>query len=382
MKIPLARPDITEREIEEVVKVMKSNILSNGKRLERFEEGICDYIGVKNAVAVNSGTSALHLLVRALGIKEGDEVITTPFSFIASSNCILFEKAKPVFVDIEEKTYGMDLEKLEEKITEKTKAILTVDVFGQPFNIEKTLEIAKKYDLEVIDDACEAIGAEWKGEKVGSFTHSTFAFYPNKQMTTGEGGAIVTGDDQIAELCRSMRSQGRAKTGTWLHHERLGYNYRMSEIHAAIGLVQLSRLDKILERRDEIAQKYNECLKKIEGVKIPFIDQKVTKTSWFVYVIRLDKGIDRDGVLQHLVDEGIQCKPYFTPIHLQPFYVDMFGYQKGDYPVCEAVGDSVIALPFFNKITDEEIEMVCKTMEEAIEDNFAGITSLRRAKEN
>jgi len=369
VKVPIARPDITDKEVEAVVDVIKSDILSIGPKIQEFEENVCDYVGVKNAVAVNSGTSALHLLVRALGFEEGDEVITTPFSFIASSNCLLFEKVKPVFVDIEPETMGMDLDKVEEKITEKTKGILTVDVFGQPFDIERTIEIAEKHNLKVIDDACEAIGAEWKGKKVGTFTHSTFAFYPNKQMTTAEGGMIVTNDDEVAELCRSMRSQGRAITGTWLFHERLGYNYRMSELHAALGLVQLSRLDEMLARREEVAQKYNERLEGIKEVTIPYITPEVTRMSWFVYVVRLDKNVNRDGVIEYLKDQGVQSKPYFTPIHLQPFYTEMFGYKRGDFPICEEVGDSVLALPFFNKISDEEIDYVCSCLEKGIEQN-------------
>ena len=369
MRVPIAKPDITEKEIEAVVEVLKTDILSIGPKILEFEDAISKFIGVKNAIAVNSGTSALHLLVRALDIGEGDEVITTPFSFIASSNCLLFEKAKPVFVDIEPRTLGMDLDKVEEKITNKTKGILTVDVFGQPFNMERTMEIASKYNLKVIDDACEAIGAEWRGKKVGSFTHSTFAFYPNKQMTTAEGGMIVTDDDEIAELCRSMRSQGRSITGTWLFHERLGFNYRMSELHAALGVVQFSRLDELLARREEVARKYTKRLKDIEGVTIPYIAPEVSRMSWFVYVVRLDKNIDRDKVIDFLMDQGVQCKPYFTPIHLQPFYTEMFGYKRGDFPVCEEVGDSVLALPFFNKITDEEIDYVCSSLEKGIEQN-------------
>jgi len=367
MKIPMAKPDITNREIEAVVDVMKGDILSIGPKIQEFEEAICDYIGVKNAVGVNSGTSALHLLVKALGIEEGDEVITTPFSFIASSNCLLFEKAKPVFVDIEVKTLGMDLDKVEEKINDKTKGILTVDVFGQPFNMEQTMEIARKYNLNVIDDSCEAIGGEWRGIKTGAFTHSTFAFYPNKQITTAEGGMVVTDDNGIAQLCRSMRSQGRSVTGPWFYHERLGFNYRMSELHAALGLVQLSRLDQILSRREEVAREYNKRLKKIEGVKVPYIAPEVTRMSWFVYVVRLDKKIKRDGVIDYLKNQGIQSKAYFSPIHLQPFYREKFGYRRGDFPVCEEAGDTVLALPFFNIITKEEIDYVCDFLEKAIE---------------
>ncbi len=369
MRIPLSKPDISQDEIKAVKEVLETDTLSIGPKIKEFESEICKYVGVKNAIAVNSGTSALHILVRSLGIKEGDEVITTPYSFIASSNCLLFEKAKPVFVDIEPDFLGMDLNKVEDKISEKTKALLVVDVFGQPFNIEKAIEIAQKNELFVIDDACEALGGEWNGKKVGSLTHSTFSFYPNKQITTAEGGVVVTNDDLIAELCKSYRSQGRALTGTWLVHERLGFNYRMSELHAALGIVQLRKIDKILQRRAQIAKKYNELLENIDGVKTPIIAPEVTKMSWFVYVIQLDEKIDRDSVINYLDKEGVKTKPYFTPIHLQPFYRRDFGFKLGDFPVAEKVGNSSLALPFFNKITDEEKEYVCEKIKEAIEAN-------------
>lgn len=369
MKIPLSRPDISTEEIEAVNEVLGTDTLSIGPNIKKFEKAICNYLGVKNAIAVNSGTSALHILIKSLGIKEGDEVITTPFSFIASSNCLLFERAKPVFVDIENDTLGLDLNKVEEKINKKTKAILTVDVFGHPFNMEKTLDIARKNNLNAIDDACEAFGGEWNGKKVGSFTHSTFSFYPNKQITTAEGGVVVTDDDLIAELCRSFRSQGRAVTGTWLLHERLGFNYRMSELHAALGIVQLRKIDSILKRREEVAMKYYNLLEKIDGVKTPMVSPEVTRMSWFVYVIRLDEKVDRNGVIDYLDKMGIRTKPYFTPIHLQPFYREKFGYKEGDFPITEKVGKSSLALPFFNKITDEELKYVCFHLKNAIEKN-------------
>ncbi|QXM06688.1 DegT/DnrJ/EryC1/StrS family aminotransferase [Crassaminicella indica] len=364
MNIPLAKPDITQREIDAVTEVLRSGILSIGPKIEEFEKKIADYIGVKHAVAVNSGTSGLHLVIKALGIGSEDEVITTPFSFISSSNCILFEGATPVFVDIDEKTLNIDIDKIEEKITPKTKAILVVDAFGHPNDMEKINEISKKYNLKVIEDACEALGSEYKGIKCGKNCDvGVFAFYPNKQITTGEGGIIVTDDDEIADLCRSMRSQGRAITGTWLYHERLGYNYRLSELHAALGVVQIDRIEEILQRREAVANTYNQLLKKVEGVTIPYIAKDVNKMSWFVYVIRFAEYIDRNLVMEELQKRGIGCKPYFTPIHVQPFYQDQV---KEKFEVTERVAAQTIALPFYTGMRKEEIEYVVEQLIEAL----------------
>ncbi len=367
MKVQLAKPDITQKEIDAVADVMKSGILSIGPKVEKFEEKISKYVGVKHAIAVNSGTSGLHLLIKSYGIGKGDEVITTPFSFVASANSILFEGATPVFVDIDPKTLNLDTKKLEEKITPKTKAILPVDVFGHPVNIKEIREIAKAHGLTVIEDSCEAIGSEFNGIKCGSMADSAvFAFYPNKQITTGEGGVIVTNDDNIADLCRSFRSQGRAITGLWLHHERLGYNYRLSELHAALGVAQMERIDEIIEKRQKVADSYNSRLKNMDGVQLPYIDTDVTKMSWFVYVIKLDPKIDRDRVMQYMLENGVGCRPYFTPIHLQPYFIKMFGYKEGDFPITEQISNSTIALPFFNDLTEAEIEYVVMKLKEGI----------------
>ena len=367
MKIDLAKPDITQTEIDAVVEVMKSGWLSIGPKVEEFENKIADYIGVKHAIAVNSGTSGLHLLIKAYDIKEGDEVITTPFSFVASTNCILFERAKPVFVDINPETLEMDIEQIKDKITERTKAILAVDVFGHPMDIKRLREIADRHKLILIEDSCEALGSEYNDVKSGSMADAAvFAFYPNKQITTGEGGMIVTNDGYIAELCRSYRSQGRAVTGFWLHHERMGYNYRMSEVNAAIGSVQMDRLSEIIEKRNAVANRYNDKLFRIDGVKIPYVSPRTTVMSWFVYVIRLDGNIDRDGVMEYLKRNGVACRPYFTPIHIQPYIKEMFGYQEEDFPNTAKAGRSCIALPFYNDLSDEEIEYAAKVLEKAI----------------
>lgn len=367
MNIQLAKPDITQAEIDAVVEVMKSGWLSIGPKIEEFEKKIADYVGVKHAVAVNSGTSALHLIMKSFDIKDGDEVITTPFSFVASTNCILFERAKPVFIDINPETLEMDIDRIEEHITERTKAILAVDVFGHPMDMERLRKIADKHKLILIEDSCEALGSEYDGIKSGSLADAAvFAFYPNKQITTGEGGMVVTNTDDIAELCRSYRSQGRAITGFWLHHERLGYNYRMSELNAVIGSVQMDRLDDIIGRRNKAANMYNERLSRINGVTVPYVSPKTTVMSWFVYVIRLDANINRDAVMEYLKQNGVACRPYFTPIHIQPYIKEMFGYEEEDFPNTAKAGRSCIALPFYNDLGKEEVEYVADTLEKAI----------------
>ena len=367
MKIKLSAPEIRKEEIELVNQVMKSGVLSIGPMVEDFEEAFRRYFNVKYAIAVNSGTSGLHLVVRALGIGEGDEVITSPFSFIASTNCILFERAKPIFVDIDEKTLNIDIRRIEEKITSKTKAILPVDVFGQPVDMEVIMSLAQKHNLKVIQDSCESIGSEYRGIKSGTIGDAgVFAFYPNKQITTGEGGMIITKSEEVARLCASMRSQGRGATGQWLHHERMGYNYRMSEVNAAIGVVQIKRLEEIIQRRQAVADAYTKRLTGIPGVKVPDICENVTKMSWFVYVIRLEQGIDRDCIMGYLRLKGIECKPYFSPIHLQPYMKALYGHKEGDFPITESVGSRTIALPFYNGLSNNQIDYVAENLEKAI----------------
>lgn len=364
--IPLSSPDITHKEIEAINQVLSTPFLSIGPKIKEFEEKIANYTGTKYAIAVNSGTSGLHLCIRSLDIKDGDEVITTPFSFIASANCILFERAKPIFVDIDKGTLCLDVNKIEEKITKKTKAILPVHIFGHPCQMDKIMEIAKKHNLKVIEDACEAIGAEYKGRKAGSSGNcGVFAFYPNKQITTAEGGMVVTNDEKIAKLCQSMRNQGRDEDDTWLSYSRLGYNYRMTEMSAALGVAQMDRVEEMLEKRQKVANLYNERLTKIEGIEIPYIDAGI-KMSWFVYVIRLDpkrfSKEDRDQIMKELKARGINCRDYFPPIHLEPFYQKRFGYEKGSFPMTEEVSGLTIALPFYNNLTEKEINYISSTL--------------------
>ncbi|WP_243653091.1 DegT/DnrJ/EryC1/StrS family aminotransferase [Tumebacillus sp. BK434] len=364
--IPLSGPDITQREKDLVMEVLDSGILGLGPKMKQFEQMMADYVGVKHAISCNSGTSGLHMLIAAMGIGEGDEVITTSFSFVASANCILFERAVPVFVDIDEKTYNLDVTQIEAKITPKTKAILPVHVFGQPANMDEIRVLAKQYGLWVIEDSCEAIGGEWNGERVGGLGDAgVFAFYPNKQMTTGEGGIIVTNNDEIAELCHSIRNQGRGEDGLWLSHVRLGYNFRMDELSAALGVAQLERIDEILAKRDRVAAMYTERLQGVAEVIVPHVEDNV-KMSWFVYVIRFAEDVDRDLVMERLSKRGIGCRPYFTPIHLQPFYVERFGYKRGDFPVTERVADKTLAIPFFNNLTEAEVEAVVAAIKEEI----------------
>lgn len=388
MRVHLSRPDITDVEIEAVNEVIRSPILALGPKVKEFEDCIAKYVGRKYGVAVNSGTSGLHLLIKALGIGEGDEVITTPFSFIASSNCILYERAKPVFVDVEPETGNIAPELIEAAITPKTKAILPVDAFGQPARLDSIRAIADKHGIPVIEDACEALGSSYKGQMAGSGTFSraaVFAFYPNKQITTGEGGMVVTDDYEIAALCRSLRNQGRreaeptedaaeAFANLWLSHERLGYNYRMDELSAALGLAQMSRIEEILSKRERVAELYNERLGQVPGVKLPYIAPEVTRMSWFVYVIRV--GVEektperqaevRNRVMKRLLENEIGCRPYFTPIHLQPFYRREFGYKEGDFPVTEELGRTSIAIPFHNHLTEAEIDYVATVIERAL----------------
>ena len=381
MKIPLSNPDITVQERKAVMDVLEGPNLSLGPKLPEFEAKASELTGRKYAAAVNSGTSGLHLVVRAMGISEGDVVITTPFSFIASANCILFEGAKPLFVDIDKDSLNISPERVSDAVKKqgrrKTKAILAVDVFGHPAEWDALYDISERKGIKLIEDSCEAIGAvyrspdgslhrRWpKGKKAGSFGDaSVFAFYPNKQITTGEGGLVLTDSKRIYDLCVSMRNQGRDQRAGWLNHVRLGYNYRLSDINCALGIVQLNRLGEILRKRSAVAGMYNSRLEHIEGISTPFCAEHV-KMSWFVYVIRLDsrfKRKHRDMIMEMLKKEGISCSAYFSPIHLQPFYRKMFGYRRGDFPVTEAVADRTIALPFYNNLREEEIGFIADNL--------------------
>jgi perosamine synthetase len=350
----LAKPDISYLERETVISILDSGRLSMGEYTEKFEKAMADFLGVKYAVAVNSGTSGLHLAIKSLGISKGDEVITTSFSFVASANCILYEGARPVFVDIDRSTYNIDVSKIERSITSRTKAILPVHVFGTPVNMDPLRKIAEKYNLKVIEDACEALGSEYNNKKVGSLSDiSVFAFYPNKQITTGEGGMVLTNSLELYSLCKSMRNQGRDEQGEWLNHIRLGFNYRMSELNAGLGYAQLTRFPELYEKRARVASYYDELIEEC----YPFVRKpQFTKKSWFVYVVEVEE--NRDELMSYLNENGIQSRKYFSPIHTQPFYKEQFQYQEGILPVTEEVSERVIALPFYNDMTRDDVRHI------------------------
>lgn len=366
-KIPLAKPYLGEEEVKAVSGVIRSGILSLGPKAKEFEAQFTKFLGVKHAISVNSGTSGLHLCIKALGIKPGDEVITASFSFVASSNPILFEGGEPVFVDIDEKTYNMDPAKLEKAITSRTKAIIPVHMFGQPCNMGAIMEIANRRGIPVIEDACEALGASWSGRKAGTFGSSAvFAFYPNKQITTGEGGMIVTNDDKTAGLCNSCKNQGRDDTGQWLNHVRLGYNYRLGEMSCAMGVEQMKKIDYILKRRGQISAAYTRKLKGVKGIITPYVDTKANPT-WFVYSLRTEDNVSRDKMVEYLNANGVGSKAYFyPPIHLQPFYMEKYGFKGGEFPVTEKISNSAFIIPFFTEITGGQISRVCSVIEEAV----------------
>ncbi len=360
--IPLARPNITQAEIDAVVAVLRTPDLSLGPKLAEFEREFAQYCGTRHAVACSSGTTGLHLLVRALGISAGDEVITTPFSFVASSNCIQMEGATPVYVDIDPRTWNIDVSRIARAVTERTRAILPVDVFGQIADMDAVRVIAQRHGLKVIEDSCEALGGRYRGRRAGSLGDAgVFGFYPNKQLTTGEGGMIVTDDDDLAAVSRSLRNQGRDSHGGWLAHARLGYNYRLSDINCALGLAQLRRIDEILAARAKVADWYRSRLVHEERVVLQHVVSEV-EISWFVFVVRLTDEYaaeDRDRILVQLRERGIGCSNYFTPIHLQPYNVERYGFRIGDFPVCEGVAARTIALPFHHEITEQQVERIC-----------------------
>lgn len=375
-EIPLSRPDITELEEQAVLAVLRSGRLSIGPMIEQFESQVSERCGTRFAVGVSSGTTGLHLVLQALGIKPGDEVITTPFSFIASSNCILYVGATPVFVDIDPRSLNMDPALVERAITPRTRAILAVETFGNPSMMDQYASIAARHEIPLIEDCCEALGCSLRGRTAGSFGRvGVFGFYPNKQITTGEGGMIVTDDERLADMCRSLRNQGRptgkadgavqGSAGSWLRHQRLGYNARMSEIQAALGVAQMKRFDEILRHRNRVADLYMRRLAGNPDLIMPTIDPDVVM-SWFVFVVRLSTGFtseERDRLIRSMRNHDVGAADYFPCIHLQPFYRERFGFQPGAFPIAESVSQRTIALPFHNRLTEREIDLVAQTLE-------------------
>lgn len=379
--IPMSSPDLSDAERQAVAAVLNTPNLSMGGEITHFEQTFCDYTGAKHAIGVNSGTAGLHLCVRAADIGPGDLVITTPFSFVASTNALLFEQAIPVFVDVDPQTGNIRPDLVADAAANiqkylprrlpappgPLKAILPVDVFGQPADMDAINTTAQQHRLQVIEDSCEALGATYKGRQAGTLgDYGIFAFYPNKQITTGEGGVIITNDDAAATLMRALRNQGRAPGDTWLQHTHLGYNYRLDEMSAALGAVQMTRLEELLTKREQVAAWYAERLSEIPGIELPYIAPTTTRVSWFVYVIRFHPSIDRDALVHRLAGRGIPARPYFAPIHLQPYMVEKFGYRAGDFPITEDLGRRGLAIPFSGVMTEEQVEAVCRALRDEL----------------
>jgi perosamine synthetase len=358
--IPLARPSIGPREEELVLEVLRSRHLSLGPRLAAFEEALGQRIGAEHVSAVSSGTAGLHLALRAAGIQTGDEVITTPFSFVASANSILYEGAKPVFCDIDPRTLNLDPPAAASAITEKTAGVLPVHIFGYPADMPAFERLASERGLWLVEDACEAIGAvHADGPAVGARGNpAVFAFYPNKQIATGEGGAVVCPDAATKALIDSERNQGRAPDMGWLDHDRLGFNYRLSDVACALGIAQLERLDELLAERARVADAYTALLAGVEGLALPCEDSGGDRRSWFVYVVQLPPEVDRDDTIRALRDSGIDAKPYLPAIHLMSFYRERFGHREGEFPVCEEVSRRSLALPFYPELTEAQVQRV------------------------
>jgi perosamine synthetase len=359
-QVPLARPVLGADEEQRVLEVLRSGQLSLGPLLAEFERAFCSYLGAAFGSAVSSGTAGLHLALRAVGVTDGDEVVTSPFSFVASANAILYERARPVFVDIDPVTLNIDPQGAAAAVTDRTAALLPVHIFGYPAD----MPALERLGPPIVEDACEALGAvHADGVTVGARGHpAVFGFYANKQLTTGEGGIVTTADPAIKERIDSERNQGRAPDMGWLDHDRLGFNYRLSDIACAIGLAQLERLDELLGARAHAASLYRETLGAVEGLELPCPDAGGDRRGWFVFVVQLPHGVDRDETVRALVARGIQSKPYLPAIHLMSFYRERFGYRGGEFPVCEGVAARSIALPFFPQITEGQVARVAEQL--------------------
>ena len=365
--INLSSPWLDEREEELVADVLRSGRLSLGPTIDRFEEAFAEVVGAPYAAAVSSGTAGLHLLCVVAGVGPGDEVITSPYSFVASANCAVYEGATPVFADIDPKTLNLSPAAVEAAITERTRAVVAVDIYGYPCELDELRALCEAHGIALIDDACEALGARYKGAPVGSHGPSAvFAFYPNKQMTTGEGGMITTHSEREWRLLRSLRNQGRADSGGWLEHARLGFNYRLDDIGAAIGLGQLEKLDAILEARATVAARYGKLLADIPELDLPCADDTDHERSWFVYVVTLAKGVDREAVISLLTERGVQSARYLPCIHLQAYMQERFGYRVGLCPVAESVASRTLAIPFHARLAEDDQAYVADALRDAL----------------
>jgi perosamine synthetase len=368
-EIPLSRPWLDEREEELVLEVLRSGRLSLGPWIERFEQEVAERVGAPYAAAVSSGTAGLHLLCKIAGVGAGDEVITSPLSFVSSANCFILEGATPVFADVDPVTLNLDPAAVEAAITERTRAIVAVDMFGFPCELDALRTLAERHGLALIEDACESLGAEYRGRPLGAHgPPAVFAFYPNKQMATGEGGVVTTHSEEEWRLLRSLRNQGRSYDGGggWFHHVRLGLNYRWTDLQAAIGLAQLEKLDRILALRAEAARRYGELLDDVDGVETLAPDDENRRRSWFVYVVKLNPGLDRAAVMATLRAEGIGTAEYVPCIHLQPYMREQFGFSEGLCPVAEETAARTLALPFFTQIDPGDQERVVDVLCNAV----------------
>jgi perosamine synthetase len=366
-RIPLSRPYIDEREEELVLEVLRSGRLSLGPTIERFEELFAERVGAPYAAAVTSGTAGLHLLAHIVGVGPGDEVITSPVSFVATANCFIFEGARPVFADVDPQTLNLDPAAVEAAVTKRTKAIVAVDMFGYPCELDELQAIAERHGLALIDDSCEALGARYRGVPVASHgVSAVFGFYPNKQITTGEGGVVTTHSQKEYELLKSLRNQGRSYESRWFHHVRLGFNYRFTDLQAAVGIAQLEKLDRILELRSAAAARYTRLLSDVDGVEAPLADDAEHTRSWFVYVAKLDAGIDREAVTERLAAEDIEAGHYVPCVHLQPYMRELYGFAEGLCPIAEDVASRTLALPFFPQLEGEDQERVADALRAAI----------------
>jgi perosamine synthetase len=366
--VPLARPWIDEREEELVLEVLRSGRLSLGPTIDRFEELIAERVGAPYAAAVSSGTAGLHLLVRGAEIGPGDEVITSPLSFAASANCFLFEGATPVFADVDPRTWNMDPAAVEAAITERTKGVVAVDMFGYPCELGPLMELCERRGLALIEDSAEALGAEYRGQPIGSHGPSAvFGFYPNKQLATGEGGVVVTHSEETWKLVRSLRNQGRSyEGGGWFNHVRLGFNYRWTDLQAAVGIAQLEKLDRALELRSTAAERYAELLADVDGVELAPSDDADHRRSWFVYVVALAPEVDRARVMADLRERGVDAAEYVPCIHLQSYMREAFGFSEGLCPVAEEISSRTLALPFYPEIDPGDQEYVVEALRAAL----------------
>jgi perosamine synthetase len=366
-EIPLSRPYLDTREEELVLEVLRSGRLSLGPAIERFEELFAERVGAPYAAAVTSGTAGLHLLAHLAGLGPGEDVITSPISFVATANCFIFEGAEPVFADVDPRTLNLDPAAVEAAVTDRTRAIVAVDMFGYPCELDELRAIAARHGLMLIDDSCEALGARYKGAPVGSHgVSSVFGFYPNKQITTGEGGVVTTHSEEEWQLLKSLRNQGRSYESRWFHHVRLGFNYRFTDLQAAVGIAQLEKLDRILELRSVAAARYRELIAEVDGVEPPRTDDADHVRSWFVYVVKLARGIDRDAVMERLAADGIEAGHYVPCVHLQPYMRERYGFREGMCPVAEDAASRTLALPFFTSIEREEQERVSAALAAAL----------------